>query len=56
MDKLPNEIHLLIHQYNSSYLYEIPRWNKEIKKWRRRKFVQCYMCKRSSHLVALDHV
>lgn len=56
MDNLPTDIHFIIHQYSSSYLYEIPRWNNEIKKWRRRKFIQCYMCKRSSHDVALDHI
>jgi len=56
MDNLPSEIHLLIHQYNSSYLYEIPRWNSELKKWRRRKSIQCYVCKKPSGEVPLDHI
>ena len=56
MDNLPSEIHLLIHQFNSSYLYEIPRWDVELKKWRRRKSIHCYKCKKSSIDVSLDHI
>ena len=56
MDELPIEIHKIIHNYNASYLLEIPRWSKQNNKWRRRFSVCCYKCKKTAKKVALDHI
>ena len=56
LSQLPDEIYRNITEYSSTYMIEIPRWNNEIKRWRRHCNVKCYVCKRGATEVPLNHI
>lgn len=54
INKLPDEIYILIMKFASDYLYEIPRWNPTINRWRSHCNIKCSNCNRKN--VALSHI
>lgn len=50
---LPDEIYKLIINFASDYISEIPRWNKDLGRWRKHCNIKCCKCNRKN--VALAH-
>ena len=55
-DNLPDEVVHIIYMYSNEFLKDIPKWNKNKKKWNRLITNKCHVCNRSSYFVPLSHL
>tara|TARA_Y100000389_G_scaffold178371_1_gene191502 strand:- start:17820 stop:18068 length:249 start_codon:yes stop_codon:yes gene_type:complete len=55
-NNLPDEVVHIIYMYSNAFLEDIPKWNKNKKKWNPLISNKCYKCNMSSSIVALAHI
>jgi len=53
---LPNEVIHIIYRYSNEFLKDIPKWNKNKKKWNPLITNKCHVCNSSSYFVSLSHL